>query len=100
MSLEIPPPAGTDQPETGEEVIAQLRALRADCGPNENEQLLMVITAFLDEGPKTRSQIIRTVERVGFKRSHIAALLDKSTGTNPARHCFKRRADGRYEAHN
>jgi hypothetical protein len=62
-----------------------LRDLQERSGPNQNDQVTMLIHACIDEGINTGTWIIGTIVSLDFKRGHVGAVLNSGKGTRWAR---------------
>ena len=76
-----------------------LRVLIETCGPNKHDQAIAAVTALIEEGVTGRGDVIRVLAHFGFKPAHIAILLDRWTGRDPAGNHWWQDADGRLHAH-
>ncbi len=74
----------------------RLRQLVLDSGPNKNDQAIVVITACIGERVDTMNAICEVMARLGFKTSHVAAILKTSAGSDPARHRWSKSETGHY----
>lgn len=81
------------------DLFERLRALDRSSEPNKNDRAIILITALIGEGISTREQIIAVLTQVGFHRGHIAIVLAKGSGSNPAIHRWQYDANGRYSLH-
>ncbi|QYE35132.1 hypothetical protein KZX46_20870 [Polymorphobacter sp. PAMC 29334] len=78
---------------------AALRELIASSGPNKNDQAIVAIIACLDAGITTEREIIGMLGSVGLSHGHVAMILKKNAGSEPARHHWYRDAAGHYSEH-
>lgn len=67
------------------------------CGTdNRNDLLIIAIEALLESGKYTGRDIVSAAVALGFKASHVGAILNANRGGNPARHRWQRGLDGFY----
>lgn len=78
------------------DLFERLRVLDRSSDPNKHDRAIILITALIGEGINMREQIIAVLTQLGFSRGHIAIVLAKASGSNPAVHRWQRDADGRY----
>jgi hypothetical protein len=82
------------------ELLEELRELDRSLDPtvNKNDRVIVLITALIDAGVNTRSQIVGVLTNLAFDRGHVALQLKHGTGDNPDR--FRWRAEaGMYRNH-
>jgi hypothetical protein len=67
--------------------VSDLRTMLDDCGPSvkQDQQVINVIEACLDEGINRRRQIREVGVQLGFTPSYVVIILNTNTGFNPAR---------------
>jgi len=59
---------------------ADLRALQKTCGPNQHDQIFVLINACLDEGINTIGRIIRVLAPLKFERTYVAGTITRGIG--------------------
>jgi hypothetical protein len=79
----------------------RLRALKASFGfkPNKHDLAIALIGACILEEFDTRIRIVRALEKLGLKRSHIVIILTEYSGDDPKEHLWRIDPEGRYSLH-
>lgn len=74
------------------------RALKASFGfkPNKHDLAIALIGACIVEEFDTRVRIVRALEKLGLKHSHIVIILAEYCGDDPSQHVWRCNAEGRY----
>lgn len=82
-----------------DDVLDELRQLKAICGPNKHDQATILISACIGEGLDTRPRIVGALRHLGLDYRHVNIVLNKLTGGDPQRHRWMRDAEGCYSLH-
>ena len=77
-------------------LFERLQRLVTDSGTDRNHQAIVAITVCIGERVDTLKAICEVMARLGFKTSHVAAILKTSTGSDPARHYWSKNEAGHY----
>jgi hypothetical protein len=77
-------------------LFERLQRLVTDSGTDRNHQAIVAITVCIGERVDTLKAICEVMARLGFKTSHVAAILKTSTGSDPARHHWSKNEAGHY----
>jgi hypothetical protein len=98
------PPAAHDTDRStwveSKDLFRRLGELSLTCeAKNRNELATVLISGCLAEGVNTIGRIIRVLKRFGFKRQHLAVMLDRQSGPDPLRYHWYRDADAVYHSH-
>ena len=77
-------------------LMERLRRMVAQSGSNKNDQAIVAITVCIGERVNTLSAICETLARLEFNTRHVAMIIRKSAGSDPARHRWGKDGTGRY----
>lgn len=81
-------------------VMHRVRQLLDGCGTsNRNDLAVVAVEALIETGVNTGPAIVGAARSLGFKASHVGAVLSKSGGGNPVRHRWQCGSDGVYRLH-
>lgn len=81
-------------------VLHRVRQLLDGCGTsNRNDLAVVAVEALIEAGVNTGPSIVGAARSLGFKASHVGAVLGRSEGGNPARHHWQRGSDDVYRLH-
>ena len=88
------------QPIPIDQILGLIREMLDSCGPcNRNDLAIIMIEALIEAGIDTGRPIVAAARRLGFDPRHVGAILNKSKGSDPARHLWQRGSDGVYSLH-
>lgn len=79
--------------------LEELRTQLVNANCNKNDQVITLITARLDAGPRVGTSLVRNIAALGYNPKHVGAVLSHNCGTNPRRHLWRREDDGTYHLH-
>ncbi|MFZ1742660.1 MAG: hypothetical protein WAT93_07390 [Pontixanthobacter sp.] len=79
--------------------LDELRDALVAAGCKQDAQVIALITACIEGGIDTGSEIVSTVSGLGYDKQYVGLMLSNNKGGSAERHRWFRDAEGHYSLH-